>query len=533
VEEQSFDWSIEGEQSMDTFRPTVGDLLKINAERSPKKIAVVDPTKEISLTYAEWMAQAKRLANALMEMGIEPGDRVAAFLRDQVELVTSFIAVSKIGGIFVPMNYRLSAKELNYVLNDCATKLLVFDEEGRQIVEKVRPELKGIESYIYTGDQRLESVALFHELLGRSQSRNAERIISEDDVALIMYTSGTTGRPKGTVHTHRGVLSATGAWTLPAKLTPLDRSLALGPLYHIGPLLSNFMPTLMVGGSNVIQRNFDPDDTLQWINEHDISLMWATPTHLNMLTSTENVKGYDLSNLRAIQYSGAPLSRGLFYKIRDIFGNIDLVNAYGMTELDAVSAAFPEEHDGRLGSVGRALPKTFVRTVEPNKRDPMAVVEKGDIGEIIVRSPCLMKEYWHLPDKTKEVIKGGWYFTGDLGRVDEEGYLSFIERQDDMIISGGENIYPLEVENTISKHKKVRNVAIIGTSDEKWGEVVTAIIVKADETLDEKEMDEYCLKSDELARYKRPRRYQFAKNLPTTSSGKVDKKQLREMFAAN
>ena len=515
---------------MDTFRPTVGDLLNINAERSPNKIAVVDPTKAISLTYEAWTAQANKFAASLMEMGIKTGDRVAAFLRDQVELVTAFIAVSQVGGIFVPMNYRLSAKELKYVLNDCGTKLLLFDEEGRQIVEKVRPEIKGIDSWVYTGDQKLEYATLFQACLEAPQSVTIEKTVSEDDVAMIMYTSGTTGHPKGTVHTHRGVLSATNAWTLPAKLTPLDRSIALGPLYHIGPLLSNFMPTLMVGGSNIIQRNFEPEETLRWIKEHDISMMWATPTHLNMLTSIENIKDYDLRPLRAIQYSGAPLSKGLFYRIRDIFGNIDLVNAYGMTELDAVSAAFPEEHDDRLGSVGRALPKTFVRTVEPNKRDPNAVVKKGAVGEIIVRSPCLMKEYWNLPDKTAEAIKKGWYFTGDLGRIDEEGYLSFIERQDDMIISGGENIYPLEVENAISKHEKVRSVAIIGTKDEKWGEVVTAIVVKADDSLNEKELDEYCLKSDELARYKRPRKYQFVENLPTTSSGKVNKKQLRKNF---
>jgi long-chain acyl-CoA synthetase len=179
--------------------------------------------------------------------------------------------------------------------------------------------------------------------------------------------------------------------------------------------------------------------------------MWATPTHLNMIVSTENVKDRNIANLRAIQYSGAPLSSGLFYKVRDIFGSIDLVNAYGMTELDSVSAIYPEEHDRHLGSVGRALPKTFVRIVEPNKGNPDAGVNRGEVGEIIVRSPCVMKEYWHLPEKTNEVIKKEWYFTGDLGRMDGDGYLYFVEREDDMIISGGENIYLLEVENVISK----------------------------------------------------------------------------------
>jgi len=198
-----------------------------------------------------------------------------------------------------------------------------------------------------------------------------------------------------------------------------------------------------------------------------------------------------------------------------------------MTELDSVSAIYPEEHDSHLGSVGGALPKTFIRVVEPDKGDPDAEIKKGEVGEIIVRSPCVMKEYWHLPDKTKEVIKGEWYFTGDLGRIDENGYLSFTEREDDMIISGGENIYPREVENVLSKHKKIQNVAVVGIPHEKWGEIVSAIIVKADETLTEQELDEYCMNNDGLARYKRPKKYIFVDELPTTSSGKVDKKLLR------
>jgi fatty-acyl-CoA synthase len=287
------------------------------------------------------------------------------------------------------------------------------------------------------------------------------------------------------------------------------------------------MPTLYVGGSNIIQKFFDPVSTLKWIKDFEITVMWATPTHLNMITSVENAEEFDIRNLRAIQYSGAALSSGLFYKIRDIFGNIDLINAYGMTELDSVSAAYPGEHDERLGSVGKALPRTFVRVVDPDKGDPEAEIKRGEVGEIIVKSPCVMKEYWGLPDKTRETVKDGWYFTGDLGRIDGEGYLYFIEREDDMVISGGENIYPLEVENVISKHEKVRNVAVIGTPDEKWGEVVTAVIIKADEGLTEQELEEYCMQSDELARYKRPKRYIFIDELPTTSSGKIDKKVLR------
>jgi len=235
-------------------------------------------------------------------------------LRDETELPTSFFANSKIGGIFVPLNYRLSPEELRYVLDDCSAKAVIFDEEDRGAIERIRDKLKCVETYIYTGKEKPEYALSFKKLNEKGKGIDIKRAVSEDDIAIIMYTSGTTGRPKGTVHTHRGVLCATEAWTRPASITPLDRSIALGPLYHIGPLLSNFMPTLCMGGSNVIQRHFDPKSTVQWIKNFKITVMWATPTHLNMLISVENVKQFDIGNLRAIQYSGAPLSSGLFYK---------------------------------------------------------------------------------------------------------------------------------------------------------------------------------------------------------------------------
>jgi long-chain acyl-CoA synthetase len=517
---------------MSVFQPTVGDLIDSNAERSPVKTALIEPDKHLSLGWSQWREQVVRVSNSLLEYGIKRGDRVAVVLRDEAELPTSFFATSKIGGIFVPLNYRLSPEELRYVLDDCSAKVVIFDEEDRGAIERIKDNLKYVETYIYTGEEKPGYALSFKKIAEKGKEIDIKRAVSEDDIAIIMYTSGTTGRPKGTVHTHRGVLCAAEAWTRPAGISPLDRAIALGPLYHIGPLLSNFMPALCMGGSNVIQRNFDPATTLNWIEEFGITVMWATPTHLNMIVSTENAKDRNISNLRAIQYSGAPLSSGLFYKVRDIFGSIDLINAYGMTELDSVSAIYPKEHDRHLGSVGRALPKTFVRIVEPNKGDPDAEVNRGEVGEIIVRSPCVMKEYWNLLEKTNEVIKKEWYFTGDLGRMDGDGYLYFVEREDDMVISGGENIYPLEVENVISKHKKVRNVAVIGTPHDTWGEVVTSVIVKADETLTEEELDEYCMHSDELARYKRPKRYVFVDELPTTSSGKVDKKALRVEWKA-
>jgi fatty-acyl-CoA synthase len=247
------------------------------------------------------------------------------------------------------------------------------------------------------------------------------------------------------------------------------------------------------------------------------------------MLSVEGVEDHDLSSLRVIQYSGAPIHLPLLKRLRRVFGKVGLINAYGSTEEVAVTCVYPEEHDEHLGSVGRALPETLVRLVRAGENDPDAVVEKGNVGEIIVRSPCLMKEYWNLPDKTAEKVRDGWYFTGDLAEMDEGGYLHFVEREDDMIISGGENIYPLEVEDVISAHEKVQAIAVVGTPHEKWGEVVTAFVVKKDETLAAEELEQFCLDSAKLARFKRPRRYVFVEDLPTTSSGKVDKKSLRAL----
>lgn len=512
---------------MSTYRPVVGDLLDINAERSPNRKALLDPVRDVVLTWSELSDQVMGLAHFLMDLGVKPGDRVAAFLRDAIEFVTSLFAVVKIGCVFAPLNYRLAPKELQYVLKDSGAKVLIFDQDSKEIVVQVRTKLKNITGYIYTGEDLLADVNLYQDVISGSAFTTINGLAIEDDLAMIMYTSGTTGSPKGTVHTHRGILEATGAWTRPAGILPIDRSIALGPLYHIGPLLSNFMPTVFMGGSYVIQKQFDPADILNWIDKYGITVMWATPTHLNMLASIADTQNYRTNCLRAIQYSGAPLSTGLFYKIREVFGQVDLVNAYGMTELDSVSALYPAEHDDHLGSVGRALPKNYIRIVEPNTGDPGRETGTGEVGEIIVRSPAMMKEYWGLPEKTKEVIKEGWYFTGDLGRMDADGYLYYVERENYMIISGGENIYPLEVENVLSKNIKVGNVAVFGTPHTKWGEVVTAVVVKADDSLTQDELEEYCLQSDELARYKRPKRYLFMKDLPTTSSGKVNKKLLQ------
>jgi long-chain acyl-CoA synthetase len=510
------------------FHITINDLLAINASRSPDKVALIDPEKGISLRYAEMKMQVLALSNFLTFNNIRTGDRIAFFLKDSIEFLLSLFGTVQTGAIFVPINFRVSADELRYIIEDSQPRILIFDRDGREIVEKIKDRGSSIQEYIYTGIDKLDFAKSFSEVIASNVAENTKVSVSEENVACILYTSGTTGRPKGVVHTHRSFLANGRAWTHAAKISPVDRSIALGPLYHVGGMLAAFLPNFYMGGSFVIQNQFDPIKVLRWIKEFKITIMWATPTHINMMISRKEARENDLSSLRVIQYSGAPIHMGLLSKVREVFGKIDLINAYGMTENASLTCVYPEEHDFHLGSVGRALPETFVRLVKPGEADPNKQVEKGEVGEIIAKSPCLMKEYYNMPDKTNNVIKDGWYFTGDLGKMDEDGYLSFVEREDDMIISGAENIYPLEVENILSRHEKVRSVAVIGMPDEEWGEIVAAFIVKEDETLTEQGLDQFCLNSDNLSRFKRPRKYIFVKELPTTSSGKVDKKTLRQ-----
>jgi len=514
------------------YYPTIRDLLGMNVAKSPGQIALVDPEKGESVTFSELERRVCALSGFLRQSGVKRGDRVAFFLNDATEFPVSLFAASHIGAIFVPINYRVSAEELHYICEDSRPAALIFDGDGRAIVERVKDRLSSIDLYLFTGDENTGFSICFRDAVSKSVPDGIAQEIAEDDVACILYTSGTTGRPKGVVYTHRTFVGSGRAWTNPAKYTPQDRSIALGPMYHVGPMLASFMPTLHMGGSNVILKQFDAAKVLEWIKEFQITVMWATPTHINMMLSTEEVEQYDVSSLRMIQYSGAPIHLPLLKRLRSVWGDVGLINAYGATELVGVTCVYPEEHDDHLGSVGKALPETFVRLVRPGRGEPDATVQRGEVGEIIVRAPWVMKEYYNLPEKTAEVIKGDWYFTGDLANTDPEGYIHFVEREDDMIISGGENIYPLEVENVISAHEKVKAVAVVGMPHEKWGEVVAAFVVKADDTVTQEELDQFCLSSDQLARFKRPRRYVFVAELPTTSSGKVDKKVLRSRGSA-
>ncbi|WP_435073564.1 class I adenylate-forming enzyme family protein [Halorubrum sp. HHNYT27] len=510
--------------------PTIRDLLSQCAARHPSGTALRDPAADKSLTYSEWDALATRVANDLLDAGLTPDDHLSVMTKDSVEQLTLFFAAHDIGVTVNPISFRAPAGRLSYILEHAKSDALAYDAASAETVTAVDdatlPSLT-----IATEEGVADTERTFEDLTEGDE--NAPQIdVSETDTAFLLYTSGTTGKPKGVEHTHRNVVDADLMCIPYNRLRPSDVNIALGPLYHVGPLLANFMPALHVGATNVIQRDFDPGQTLEYIEQEDITTIWGVPTHFNAILTEGSIEDRDTARVRMIQYSGSAMPPDVFRQCRTNFPDVDFVNAYGTTEIVFGTVLYPEDHDDHLGSIGRAVPNAEVRLVDPDDPMPQNVVSKGETGEMLVKTPTTMKGYWQAPEKTKQAIIDDWYRTGDLARRDEEGFIYFVDRKDSMIVSGGENIYPAEVENVLHEHDGVESAAVIGTPDDDWGQLVTAFVVPTDDSVTSDELDQYLRDSTEIEDFKRPKSYFFVDELPKTESGKISRQALNDKAAS-
>lgn len=518
--------------------PTVADVLTQAAARFPDRPALRDPALDETVTFAELDERARRVASGLLEIGFEPGDRLAALLTDSIEFVELLFAAAHAGVVFNPISYRVPPKRLAYVLDDADSAGLVLDEAclgtAHALEADERPELivgVGVDD---------DPVEIPYDRLADDSDSGASggvdgpleggigADVDESDPALLLYTSGTTGLPKGVLHSHRNVVAAALVSLPYNRLRPTDVNVALGPLYHVGPLLCNVLPALNVAACNVIQKGFDPATTLERIESERITAMWAVPTHLRALMDEPSINDRELSHVRMIQYSGAAMPAEVAKRTREYVSDCEFVNAYGTTEIVFGTLIYPEFHDEKLGSIGQAAPNASVHVVDPENPVPNAVVDGGEVGELLVDASTCMLEYWRNPAATDEALVDGWYRTGDLGRRDDDGFLYFVDRKDDMIVSGGENIYPAEVEDLLHGHPEVVSGAVVGVPDDQWGEVITAFVVPADDDLSADALEAFFVESDELESFKRPRRYVFKAELPKTSSDKIDRRALLE-----
>ncbi|MBP2239606.1 fatty-acyl-CoA synthase [Cytobacillus eiseniae] len=508
---------------------TIGKIFDLTVGKHPNKEAIYDVRKNLRFTYKEWSLEVDKLANALLQEGVKKGDIVSTYLFNTEELATTFFACAKLGAIFNPINFRLMSEEVAYILNDAKPKVVLIEQMLESTISPIVNRFPHT-AFWMIDDEIPAYAASYKEKVASASRASIKANVQEEDLYAIMYTSGTTGRPKGVLHSHRDMVEQSLIVISATQLDSNDSGLVTAPMFHCAELHCAFLPRVHVGAKNTILHHFEPQKVLQLITEEKITKFFAAPTMWNMLLQ-ENLQDYQLNSLKIGLYGAAPMAPALVYACKEKLG-ISLVQAYGMTEMGpAITFLTDDDQISKAGSAGQACLNHEIRIIRPNENgrtDPDDTVPAGETGEIIVQGPCMMSGYYNNEEATAKSLYKGWYYSGDIGYLDDEGYLWVKDRVDDMIISGGENIYPREVEDVLYTHKGVLDVAVIGQPDDRWGELVTAFVVRKDPTLNEEMLDELCKNSEELANYKRPRKYVFCDALPRNASGKIQKFMLRK-----
>jgi fatty-acyl-CoA synthase len=486
----------------------------------PDKEAVVDGPRR--LTYRQLNRRVNRLARALAAQGLSCGDRIAMLSYNCLEYVEIIMATAKLGLILVPLNWRLTGAELGFQMNDSDTHVLVFDPELAPLAEAVGREA-ALDSLVVLGSEDLHGAKSYEKLLaGQTDEEPAlERAPDGDTPHIIMYTAGTTGKPKGAV-----LNQAAAFWnTLNLEaidFTSQDRDLLVLPMFHIGGIGLFTLPMLYHGATVVIMRTFDPAVCLKLLVQEKITLFFGVPAVFLFLIQHPEFSADAFQGARLVMSGGAPLPVSLVRQYHQ--AGIILQQGFGMSEAAPSIATLSRELAlAKAGSIGRAVFHLDAKIVDDDLRE----LPRGQVGELVMRGPNLMQGYWNRPEANEEAFRGGWFHSGDLAYMDADGDLFIVERKKDMFISGGENVYPAEVENAIFELPQVSEAAVIGVKDEKWGEVGLAVVaLKEGHALAGDKIIEH-LRS-RLAKYKIPKRVVFVKQLPRNAAGKVLKTQLRE-----
>lgn len=498
----------------------ISELLARNARKFPNKEAFVSGPER--LTFKEVDNRVNRLASALRERGISQGDKVILFAPNTMEFVYSYFAVQRLGAIIVPVNARLTTEELRYIIEHSEAKAFI----GHHLLMPQAMPL--IDEYmllwISTRDDLVGCESLMR-IIESASEKEVECHLKEDDLSTILYTSGTTGQPKGVLFSYRSILTVATMMCIETHMNDHSRVLQLMPLSHSAPLHLFFVAATYVGATQVLAPTFTPDLLLQLVSGEKITHFFGAPVAYFLTAKHPEIDQYDLSSVERWVYGGAPLSQPEVQFVQQKFKTNQLMCVYGLTEAGPNGTYLsPEDHDTKAGSIGkRAALNCEVRIVDASGDD----VKPGEVGEIILRGEGNMVGYFKNEQQTAETLRDGWLYTGDMARFDEDGFMWVVDRKKDMIISGGVNIFPKEIEDTLRTHPEIEDIAVIGVPHMEWGETVKAFIVAKEhiENLDEK-CKEYL--SDKLAKYKIPRIYEQIQELPRNASGKILKHQLRE-----
>ena len=507
----------------------LSDIIKRNAERYPQKTGLVSGS--VRFTFGELNRRINCMANALTDLDMHMGDKVAVLLDNCHQFVELYFAILKAGGVAVPLNPALKSEEIAYILNNAQANILVFGERFSDVVDSLRNQLDSVKNLVVVGTPG-KGTKSYEQLIAQYPAVEPEARVGEQELAYLLYTSGTTGLPKGVMVTHRGMIESALNYLLGYRLRPEDIGLVTAPLFWGASLFVIIVPHFYLGCTIVLSNDFTPKAILDLIQKERITTGFMVPSMITALLEYPHLSHYNTSSLRHVWFGGGPMAVETLRRAIDAFNNV-FFQLYGLVELTPVTLIIPEEQviEGppekvkRLASCGREACNVEVRVVDEEGRN----VKPGQVGEIIARGDNVMKGYWRIPQATEEALRGGYMHTGDMGTVDENGYIYLVGRKKDLIVSGGRNIYPVEVEEVIYQHPSVVEAAVIGVPDNKLGESIKAVVVvREGENIAEVNIIEFC--RQRLPDYARPKSVVFVDKLPRNPAGKILKRVLREKF---
>jgi acyl-CoA synthetase (AMP-forming)/AMP-acid ligase II len=513
----------------------VSDAIATHARLCPQKVGTRDSKR--SMTFAEWDERACRLANGLLGLGLAKGDRVGLLAYNCVEWMEIYVALARAGLVAVPINFRLMSPEISYILSHAEARAVIVQHDLVDRIEPIRTEVPVPPgNYVHFGAAAPSGWQAYEALIAVASAQAPLVTVKPEDPFALMYTSGTTGKPKGAIRNHEGNALIALATAVEFRFSRDDTALLVMPMCHANSLY--FGLTFMYLGATVVvddHKSFDPEALLETLAREKVSFTSLVPTHyIMMLGLSAQVKArHDVSSVQKLLISSAPARKDTKLAILNHFRNSGLFELYGSSEAGWVTLLRPEEQIERLGTVGREWAGSgAIKILDPDGQE----VPDGEVGELFSRTAYVFDGYWKNPEKTAEAFRGEWCSVGDMARRDVNGYIQLVDRKSNMIISGGENVYPSEVEAVIGAHPRVKDVAVIGVPHEKWGEAVLAVVVLHEPAPDAKaveaELLEWC--KERMAGYKRPRSIVFMADadMPRTATGKILHRTLRDMFSA-
>ena len=501
----------------------IGSSLGRNSRIIPEKVAIYSQDK--TYTYDQLNRVVNRLAHGLNSLGIKKGDKICLMMKNSEYVPFALFAALKIGAVVVPINVRLTLGEIAYIVDHSDATLIFYDEEYGDLIEQARSS--NVVHCIAIHQATVNGHLSFNHVLAENEN-DPEIVVEQHDYSHILYTSGTTGKPKGALFDHySSVMYILNGLGLKGE-NPDYRILHFMPFYH-GAGFSALYRNLFIGQTIVIQPNFNPVEVLKAVERYKIDYILAVPTMYSMILQVPNIEQYDLTSLKTLVYGGSSMPPELLRKCMERFNTAQFVNRYGLTEGGPGGIVlYPEDHKDKLGASGKARFLVEARVVDQLGND----VAPGEVGEIILRGEIVMKGYYKNPEATAAAIRDGWLYTGDMCTIDKDRFITLVDRKKDMVISGGANVYSVEVENVLYSFEGILEAAVIGLPDEKWGETVTAIVVpKPGNSIDAVKLIEFC--RENLAGYKIPRKIFIEDELPRNATGKILKYKLREDYLDN